>query len=362
MDSFRKYLEFSLKNISPEIISGENKEVILDCTEFLPDTFSYSVFGYEKKLRCEEGNADLAVSASENRPLPLNFNSAFSYPELKKLTDEKPEWRRLKEWASLRRAELDEGKSVPEVICLEFDFDSLFKGDVTPSLFLGIEKNFNLNNPENKNQLFERLNVFSEGIGMLSGSPVNPETNSFMRDTSEKIFPEHSLFQAGVMLSRGNSPVRVCLKRFTKEKLLHVLDDLIPETEIRDGIRETVDKYGAFFDHFALSLDVLRGVIVKGGVECYYFRKRQPAYEKRWGDVMALLVKDDFCKENMMDLILRFPRKVGTEDVPELKSASGPPDFYAQALHHLKFTPGAGKDAFAKVYLWAGYNRSGTDK
>ena len=361
MDTFGKYLGFSLKHISPEIISEKNKLVMLNSLEFLPDTFSYSVFGYEKKLASEEGKADLAVSGSVTRPAPFNFNSSFTFPGLKKLADEDPAWKRLEACTSRWKDVPDAGGIVPEVICLEFDFDSLLAGNTTPSLFLGIEKGFIQDHPENKNQLFNRLNVFNEGIGKLSGSPLNADTAAFMRETSEKIFPEYSLFQTGIMLSRPDSPVRVCLKRFTGEKLLCIAGDLFPPSGMAAEVKEIVEKYGMFFDHFALSLDVLRGVIVKWGVECYYNKKRQPAYEKRWQEVLALLVKENYCSGNMMNEILNFPRKVATAGVPELMSAPYPPEFYAQALHHLKFTPGAGRENFAKVYLWAGFGRKGMD-
>jgi len=356
MDSFYKYLDFSLQNISSGIISSENKKVLLKLGSVLPDTFAHFVFGYEKRLSDTDAKADIAISALNNLKSQYNFSSIFNYPPIAEIISSSPEWQRLKSFSKAWSEPDSEIHRLLEGISVEFDFESLLEDNFVPSVFLGMESMRFLRNPENKNQLFERLGVFISGIEILSGNSANPETGQYLTGLGEKLFNKFSVFQTGVMLSRKETPIRICLKRFEYDQLPEILDKVIQKKDRIAELREIMTKYGKYFDHFVLALDLAGSEIVKTGIECYYSDKIQPSKERRWHDVLELLTDNGDCTRSMTDEILRFPGKFMWKGKKEFEGSENIPNFYAQGLHHLKFTAGADKNTFAKIYLWSGYN------
>jgi len=352
MDSFFKYLRFSLQNISDELISEENKKVVLKLGDFLPDTFAHFVFGFEKRLFETEGNLDIAVSTSNNLNNCNNFSGIFSFNGILNEVNKENEWHRLhnlsKEWSKADSSL----QHLLEVLCLEFDFDSLVKNDFIPSTFLGIESKPNF---QNKNQLFERLDVFNLGIQILSGEETNPKFFSYMKYLSERIENKLFIFQVGLMLSRRNTPIRICIKQLLLKDIIVLINEICFNTDLASEAINTINTYGKFFDHFVLALDILEDTILKIGIECYFNNKTQPSKEPRWELVLSALCENGYCNELTKKLILNFPKKNVRDIKLFFHSPIGNPEFYAQGLHHLKLSIPANKAAFAKIYFWAGY-------
>jgi hypothetical protein len=340
MNSFAKYLDISLNHIPPALLSTENKNIFLKSAGYLPDTFAHSLFGYEKVLTDEYAIMDMSISAAKN-----NFNKVFEYPDIAQLSLNNSHWKNLEElsrqWSNCNSSLY---KNL-ELIALEFDLSSLSETTPVPSVFFGIETLHNTGfDPE------LRLNVFIKAIEIVSGIRLDPKLKEKLESISTEAGSFH-LFQVGLMLSRINSPIKICLKRFNVLQLLEFFPKIIQNDKWIKEVNRVAEKYFCYFDHFVLVFDISGTEIKRTGIECYYQDKKQPSTEKRWKEIIVLLVRDGLCTKENAECILDFPGKFMTGN-----SSSEHPEYYAQGLHHIKFTIKEEMNSSAKIYLWSGFH------
>lgn len=355
MNDFLKYLRFSLDYCPEELITENNKNVLLNLAANLPDTFARFLFGYEKGLLDGNGEMDMSISVNNRNPVH-NFGSCFNHCGIKRFTETYSQWQMLKdlsdEWTkpdSLLARYL-------EMVALEFDFGKIKENDFIPSVFLGIESIPYLSNPHYQTELFERTKVFISSMEILSGYSLDKNIIGHLDEITKKSVNLFHLFQAGLMLSRKNSPVRICIRKLDDPNYVIGLSENLLDGKFLPGIKYIINNYGYFFDKFVISLNISESGIEKASVECSYDAKKQPSAEKRWKEMFDALCSDGLCTKEIADALLNYPAKVMV--LPDLKENSNKefPQHYVQGLHHVKFTPAAEGSLTAKAYVWSGFN------
>lgn len=357
MDSFSKYLEIGIKNVSRDLLNDINKQKCLNLAERMPELFAHFLSGYEKRLLDDNGEMDFFISAHNNLNIPNNFKSVFNFPAIIDYANRNDSWRRLKEFASAWSSQYSNVKDI-NMISLEFDFNTLGDDIIIPSVFFGLEFLPFWKSPDHVNELFERTNVFINGIEMLTYKAIDPGVKELIIEITKKSVDKFYIFQAGLMLSRDDAPVRICLRSFGVKGLMEAVTEFFPGSRTITEMDSILQNYGKLFDSIALDLDVTSSGIKKAGIECYFNRNLQPHSEKRWAQVFDLLCRDGYCKKEISDKLLDFNLKymLNKDNVPA--GLENVPNFYAQGLHHIKFTTGVDKKSFAKAYLWSGFNWS----
>ena len=355
MIDFFKYLEISLGHFSPVLISKSNKQVLLNLASCLPEMFAKSLFIYEKKLLDDSGESDLSVFASTNNSALDNFNTIFEFPKIAEYTAKSIPWQRIKNLGDILSNNNSRLSEYLEMAVLEFDSASLSQPIIIPSVFLSIESVMNRNELNYQYELFERSSVYIEGLEILSGKKLDKGTRRFIEDITKKSIGNFDIFSAGLMLSRNESPVKICIKSVNSERLINTLPEIIKDEKLFSGINKILQNYGKYFTDFALGIDVLDTGIEKVGIECTFATKKQPPAEKRWSQVFDQLYVDGFCKKEIAEKLIDFPGKIMINPDNKKSHTGYVPTFYAQGLHHIKFSVAADKITFAKVYLWAGF-------
>jgi len=355
MNSFLKYLEFSLKNCPETLITEENKKVLLNLGGYLPDVFAKFLFGYEKKLLDGQGELDFSVSVN-NKHAHNNFSELFEYEGLRKLRRRYEQWKNLKNFAEAWLNPAGIINKHLEMAAFEFDFEKIKEGDLVPAVFLGIESEFDQTVEKYETELFERMEVFKSGMKILSGG--GPDENIIRRldELSAGLTDKFRIFQAGLMLSRDKLPVKICFRKIDNPKDNIPLSGYLPESCQLKELERIIEMYGGFFDKFAISVNVSGAGIEKASVECYYKGKKQPAGESRWKEMFDALCENGICKSEIADALIKYPAKIAL--MPNMSGNGNEeyPAYYAQGLHHIKFTAGPAESITAKAYFWAGFN------
>lgn len=354
MNDFLMFLQFSLNYCPDQLITKSNKQVLLNLAGKLPDTFARFLFGYEKDLLDDSGELDISVSINNKNPL-YNFGSCFKHQEIIKLCEAFGQWQKLKnlsdEW--LKQDELL--YKYLEMIALEFDFSRLKENNFVPSVFLGIESIPYLGNPNYKAELFERTKVFISSIEILSGIIPDRRITGYIDEITNKSVNLFHIFQAGLMLSRDNSPVRICIRKMDDPNYVLPLSEYLFDGKFLPGIKYIIEKFGGYFDRFAISLNVTDSGVEKISIECSYDRKKQPLQEPRWKQMFDALCGCGFCRKEIAESIINYPLKEMI--IPNLTNSINNeyPRYYVQGLHHIKFTSCSNNSLTAKAYMWSGF-------
>ncbi len=348
------FLRFSLHYCPEQLITESNKQVLFNLASKLPDTFARFLFGYEKDLLDDSGELDISISINNKNPLHT-FGSCFNHQEILKLCADYSQWERLKnlsdEW--LKKDELL--YKYLEMIALEFDFSRLKENNFVPSVFLGIESIPYLSNPNYESELFERTKVFIRSMELLSGRAPDKNITGFLEEITAKSVNRFHIFQTGLMLSRNNSPVRICIRKMDKPDYVIELSEYLFDSKFLPGIKFIIDEFGGFFDKFVISLNVSDAGVEKVSVECSYDRKKQPVQEPRWKEMLDVLCGRGFCRKEIAESLINYPSKNIIVPNKTIIHNNEYPGYYVQGLHHIKFTPDSGDNIKAKAYMWSGF-------
>jgi hypothetical protein len=90
------------------------------------------------------------------------------------------------------------------------------------------------------------------------------------------------VFQVGLMLSRGEDAVRLCIRLRSVERIMEYLT-LVGWPGDEADLRGVLEPLARSVDRVALAIDVGDAVRPKIGLECRFDGNRQPRREPRWG-------------------------------------------------------------------------------
>jgi hypothetical protein len=349
MDSFDIYLDISLNNISPDLLNSSVKNKFLNLSSYLPDTFSHFLFGYEKILTDELNTMDISISAG-NKNENYNFYQVFDFPAVSEYCLKNIHWQRLRETGRLWNCRDSLLCNNLEVIALEFDSSSLENDIPVPSVFFGIEKIPGRDYHGSDMGCPERMNVFLDSLDTVSGG-ISVSHKKALSDIQAKAADRFYISQAGLMLSRTNSPLKICLKIFTPADLLNFIPLIIENNYLIEEVNKVITRYSAYFDYYVLVPDISGSTISRLSIECYYKNKKQPSGEKRWEQVITMLTNEGLCSSKNAKSILNFTKKIMLDRLDD-----NYPEYYAQGLHHLKFSFKEDSEVSAKIYLWGGFH------
>lgn len=236
-------------------------------------------------------------------------------------------------------------------IWLEFDSASLNKGAgidellKTPSLFWGP----NPNKPipyHGWTSMIEEISRFHETIA---------EAKLICDFIS--VLPESAhLFQLGMMISRSQPVLRLCINRISPEKIPDCLDRMGWQGNLT-ALRRYLNTFAPFFKSMAVDLDLTPdGLREKLGLECYLDTWGDCASEP-WNPCFDFLVELGLCLPWKRDALLAYPRRTRMSQKRDIREKGISYPVLYQDIHHIKLTFTSGDVQEAKAYI--GVHRPG---
>ena len=240
---------------------------------------------------------------------------------------------------------------------LEYDFAAVDNAPL-PSVFFGTDA------------LISGADIAdaARGIGFLRGRPLPPEAKRTLQDIVAALPKKTKLFQAGIMCSRAESPLRVCL----------LGPEFIPGSPSENGslrdflaaihwpadpspVAERLQAFAPLLDHVALDLDIRDdgSLIPKLGLEIYQSPATTPVH--RIAALVSQLTSSNLCTPEKADGLLAWNGLSHERLHPDLWPKSlvaaralrggGQYSTFCRWLHHIKLVYEPRQPMTAKSYL-----------
>jgi hypothetical protein len=166
------------------------------------------------------------------------------------------------------------------------------------------------------------------------------------------------LFSLGLMLGRGDAPARLAIGHLPPDRLLDFLEQIgWPGPPALAG--EWANRLAPLVDDFGLALDLDGQLLPRLGLECYLL-EANPKKEKRWAELLALLVGSGFSAPDRAAGLLGWPGRhfhgLAPAEIAALRAnaPSLPPrlvNLLTRRVSHLKIVLEPGRAPEAKAYL-----------
>jgi hypothetical protein len=342
-NSLKDVLEIAKSGIPAAIIGQEGYAPLSIVAEKLPFELS-SFWGFESRLGEAEAVVDILFEIK--RQSRGRFILAGRYPsELDTLCREQDSWRRLREfaihWADSGH---DFAKSIRN-IWLEFDTASA--GGLReaahilqqPCIFLG---------PDTVSlQKSRAAEVIGEALEVLQ------QQGSQRWDIKRFIYhmPEEAqVFQVGLMLSRANTGLRICVFRLKNEDVIPWLAEMGWPGDTA-ALSELLQRLPEGLDAFAVDVNLLPDgrLAEKIGIECYMdWLVDDP---RQWEPMIRLMEKENLCIPAKSTGLIDFQ---GSTVVPEEWNRPSEGKMYTRLyrrIHHIKLSVESERFTEAKAYL-----------
>ena len=188
--------------------------------------------------------------------------------------------------------------------------------------------------------------LIREALGVLGEPGLGDSTlSSFIR-----LLPENArLFQVGLMFSRPNSGLRVCVNRLAPEKIADWFVELKWGGDIK-SLAAILQQITPLLNHITVDLNLTEnGVANKIGLECYVDWREMDG--DLWIPFMRLLENMDLCLPQKRQGVLDFPG-ICRSPFKERLSRDGMLHSYVfRKIHHLKLIVSGDQILEAKAYL-----------
>jgi hypothetical protein len=259
IDTIADYVRASLGGCSPDVlISRPAIEAIENLATALPGALT-EFFGFECALGSSEGRADFLIcigaveggravlAGSHPNVLPAAFDTHWAWQRIRALAAE---------WNNPQSPLYDAVSG----LWLEFDMEDRPIAIPVPSVFIG-------SNHLRRNAQCSWLTSLVSPI--LNGpSATGDEQRQTIARCLEALPPSAHIFQAGWMLSRPGSPMRLCVRGLATGEIAGFLRAIGCETGT-GGIGMLVDSLSPLVERIDLDLDVAGQVLPKVGLEFY---------------------------------------------------------------------------------------------
>jgi hypothetical protein len=205
------------------------------------------------------------------------------------------------------------------------------------------------------------MTILSEGFNALTGKPLPVSTTACLEECMAILPSRARVFQAGLMLSRPDQQIRICLDNLSASEILRLITHMRNETEAA-GIAAAIANVEAHVVSIKLAVDVDAHIGPRIGLECYAVAPQNAAEPARWTSLLAKLVESGSCLSSKRDALLGLPTVVSAndtagpwpEDMAEFSALLGRELAFSVWLHHLKLTCEAGQPTQAKAYIAVG--------
>jgi hypothetical protein len=356
--SFEEYLPPVAAGISPCLISPSAFSAISSVARVLPSPLAYNTFGFECRLGEELPRADFLVLATAacGRDSLAGLHPTSTLPT-SLMAD--PVWRRVRDFSAYWAEPSSPLFHAVDNIWLEFDIDGPVPDLPIPSVFFGLMTNVQTDATHESSVDKYRATV-ETAIRLLSGSESQPRMLETLSRCFRALSSDEPVFQVGLMLSRGASAVRLCIRLRSVERIVEYLAEVgWPGDEA--GLRNVLDPLARSVDRVLLDIDVGETVGAKIGLECYFDGNRQPGREPRWDALLNSLVLQGLCTADKREALLAYSGYVA-------QNAPGVPwpgalvrtsqllggrslSTFVRSLHHVKIVYRPGEPLEAKAYL-----------
>ena len=202
-----------------------------------------------------------------------------------------------------------------------------------------------------------RLATVERTMRLLAGGEPPPR---MLERCFRALSSDEKVGHVGLMLSRGEDAVRLCIRLRSVERTIEYLTVMGWPGDEAD-LRGVLEPLARSVDRAVLAIDVGDAVRPKIGLECYFYGNRQPRREPRWGAFLNSLVLSGLCTADNREPLLTYPGYVdeAAQTVPwpaALRRASQllggrSLSTLVRSLHHVKIVFRPGEPLEAKAYL-----------
>lgn len=344
------YLKLVLHE-APEALFPPNKAAeIIEFGNKIPPGFGQSIFGFECRLAGKEAPVDFATGLYHTNQGPSMVEEIIKHHLFISYAQGDSSWRRINDLIQLYIKERSLFNTWLENIIFEFDEETFAQTYPLPCVFLGIRP-ASLLQPERRATKNDVYPVIIKGLERVAGQTIPLCHREALQDTLDLLPEQAILFQAGAMLSREHSRIRICIRHMTMEETLSFLTSASWPGDMQ-ALQFIAEIIKDLFHHTALSIDISDQLLPKIGIESYFYKKRQPIQEPKWKEAVSFLVREGFCAEDKGGQLLAYPAR--EEYFPMYSAAQKDryPLIMLRGLHHLKFVVDGSPSINTKAYLY----------
>jgi hypothetical protein len=294
-----RFLSLVEPSISEDFISTKN----LFEMKKLASCFSGSItsfFGFESHLSSSKAQADYLFAVSSMRGEREALATLIREKTLPKVFTEKPEWRNIcdfvLEWAN------QDSILYQNVLGMWFEFDMVENSSETPvpCIFLHtIPLRITLEEEKEKLCWLTR-----QALPLVTGKNIPEKIEQNIMQAIQKL-PENALvMDAGVMVSRPTSGVRLIIARIHPDQIIPYLTTLgwSEENQLVELVKDLEQQVSRLVLHITITE---KGIDKKIGLECSFAPDRYHL-ETRWQLFFNYLMKKGLCLEEKKDALLQF--------------------------------------------------------
>jgi hypothetical protein len=246
-------------------------------------------------------------------------------------------WRRIQEFAREWTGNRTALHEAIHNIWLEFDVGAEAQTGLLPNVFVG-GRDMRLY----ASSLRGAPSLLNSVLPLLLGHALSRATQRQIADCVARLPSGARLFQAGVMLARPSTFVRLCIRGLSPLEILPFLED-VGWSGDSERLRSVVTTYAPAARRVDLDLDVADGIEPGVGLEWTTVATREAHRE-----LLRRLVARNLCSSEKAAALLAWP---GLARSANSTVTTGPESWYVRELHHVKVTIRADGASNAKAYL-----------
>ena len=333
----------------PDAFIGESLAVMLAVSRDIPWR-AVSIFGFEWELN-SASSADFLFSsnvARGGRDILARAMGSGSAGE----KNSSPEWRAIVDFCNIwsdPQSVLFHGADDP---WFEFDSSANSAQAYVPSFFFG--PRVGLDEPDTA--LRRTRAILELGVCTLKGGELPRSISETLDRFMDSLPPHARVFQAGLMLSRVNSPLRVCVGNLNLAEIVELTRRLRGDEDAA-SVTETLERFGPLLLSVKPCFDLEGNVGPRVGLECYCASPQRVSRPQDWQRLLDELVASGMCSHARRDVLLSLAPLVPAlqEEGPlnELAALIGRSRATSVKLHHVKVTLEACRHPSAKAYIAA---------
>ena len=185
-------------------------------------------------------------------------------------------------------------------------------------------------------------------VPLVRQEPLARRTRHAAAHCFERLPERAMVFQAGVMLSRPDDFIRLCVWNVPLPGILPYLDAIgwAADRELRARLEALIGTLGQIVDGAHIDIDVTDGVAPKIGLECYVHAAGEKGM--RWKPLFDYLRREGLCAEEKARAMAQW-RGVRWVHAAELGPRAE--SLFGLSLNHVKLTVAPGQPLQAKAYL-----------
>ncbi|NSL87289.1 hypothetical protein ECE50_010640 [Chitinophaga sp. Mgbs1] len=249
--------------------------------------------GFEAACETDFGNYDFAFNISREGVEHMS-------------RDQQLPWIRLKTFLRLWQSSPYFHSSENGAVWLEFDTaDKNFNPLHDPNVFFGF--------PISADQGFSDFCwLTSSLLPVLTGGPVSPQLMQQLAVCFEQCPPHTRRIQAGLMIARPVTALRLCFFQIQAADVLPLLGKINWPGDVGQ-VALLLEKYACYTDSLCIHLDIGETIYPTLGIELLFDQANpwhwQPAFEPRWQHIFTQLKADNYITQENYHFLMAWPRQ-----------------------------------------------------